>query len=99
MSVAASLLEKAPAEILPYTFDFSNWVAIVGASFSSANIAASPSGDLVLGAASISGLKVTFQISGGVAGKVYELTVSALTAGGYEAQAFAKLSVSLPPGF
>lgn len=89
-------LPKTAAEVRVYEFDFSAQPEIrVGEQTitSVESITVTPSGELTLGSASISGALVQVQISGGVAGTRYLLKVLVHLSGGGKIEMGAVLSI------
>jgi hypothetical protein len=86
-------LEKYPAEIDSFAFDFSqNPRLIAGETITSAVVAAEPTG-LTIGAPAISGAEVRVQISGGTADATYCLTCTITTSGGATIEGVGQLKV------
>lgn len=71
---------KIPADVLPYTFDFTTWDFLQGDPIATAVVTATPSGlTLGLPAVNTDGKKVQTVISGGVAGTTYTVSCVATT--------------------
>ncbi len=90
--------EKAPAEDLPYTYDFGLWAQLQGSdTLASATVTGSPAG-LTIGTPSVSGTVVSVRLSSGTVATTYRLTVSGTTAAGFKLVGYADVFVTTPPG-
>jgi hypothetical protein len=80
----STVLVKQPGETLPYAIDFTNLIPTGDSLSSVTSVTATPSGsgDLTLGAATISGTQVQFTIEGGIEGTMYRVEAIVVTAVG-----------------
>ena len=72
---------KAPAALLPYSWDWADWLAGAGDTISSATVLV-PAGLTAEGAATVDGAVVTQRVSGGTLGAIYKLVCQITTTGG-----------------
>jgi len=90
-------LEKAPAENLPYSWDFTRRSILDTETITGTpTISGSPAG-LTIGTIVVSGKKVVANISGGASGTTYVVTCTANTSNGHVMVSIINLTVNVPP--
>jgi hypothetical protein len=72
---------KDPAALLPYSWDWTAWLAGAGDTISSATVLV-PEGLTAVGSANVDGTVVTQRVSGGSSGAIYKMVCQITTAGG-----------------
>ena len=92
-------LEKTPGEDFPITVDFDRWDLLDSYALSSATVTANTGdGQLTIGAATVSGTRVTFRVTGGTVDTSYRLTVKGITVSpAYDVEQVLDLYVRNPP--
>lgn len=81
VSAGKPTIEKDPNAVLDYTFDFTDWLAVVGDTINSVTFPATVA-VTVAGSAITAGKKVVAWVSGGTIGSPASLTARIVTVGG-----------------